>query len=62
MNLTFSEEALTSIRAGWWEMILPRLFGKRIETRDDLADVVAYQWRGRFYFVDVRLSRRSSGK
>jgi len=53
----FSEEALTTRRAKWWEILLARWLGEECNGTDELATVTAYRWRGRLYVVNVEIRR-----
>lgn len=44
--------ALRTLRASRWEMMMARLFGRKIVTEDCGKRVVCRRWRGRIYMTD----------
>lgn len=50
MNLPVA--ALRSLRASHWEMLMARLFGRKVVTEDCGRRVVFREWRGRLYMID----------
>ena len=53
MSILHVNAAIQSCRAGWWEMLMVRLFGTtRIETDDFGNTVTLRKWRGRSYLWD----------
>lgn len=46
MTVTFNPPPLV---CRWWQMVLPFLFGERINVRSDGWIMQSYYYRGRFY-------------
>ena len=54
MSLLHINAAFQTTRAGWWEMLMVRLFGTlRIEMDDEGRPVALLKWRGRSYLLDI---------
>lgn len=49
-------------RAPKWRFWMAKMFGKRIEGRDEACVCVAYEWRGCVYVVDVKEIRGKAYK
>lgn len=48
----FYKEVINTLRAGWWEIRLARLLGRRVVGHDGRFRVVMYRWRGKLYYYE----------
>ena len=53
---SLSDEAMGTIRAKWYELLLARWLGDECSATDNGAKVVAYRWRGKLYVKSVEFS------
>ena len=49
--MLFDSSSINS--AKWWELILPRLFGRKYTTQDEDVRLTFIMWRNGFYITKV---------